>query len=173
MVSVLKIFFLILIGAILSLTCTFALAFIVAVQQKKVPFSWEKMGLVIVGWFIICLGYIRHPRREIMKKYRRWESEKDLRTYRKAMMRVVKSRNNRVAIEVDQMLINECKAMSKHDLERLTIQQTLTLEAYMTLYGARLGEAIVLEWEAPRKSEKVKVKAKSEFKIEKNKVVKK
>lgn len=171
MFYVLKIFFLILFGAILSLAITFAFAYIVAVQQKKVPFSWEKMSLAVVGWFIIVLGYLRHPRREFMKKYRKWESEKDLRAYKKAMMKVVKSRNNRAAIEVDRGLVNEVKGMSKHDLERTVIQQTLTLEAYMTLYGSRLAEAIVLEWESPRTAEKIRTK--SEFKIKGNKVVKK
>lgn len=169
MFSVLKIFFLILIGAVLSLALTFSLAFIVAVKQKKVKFSWEKMALSVTGCFIIVLGYIRNPRREIMKHYRKWVSEKDLREYRKAMKRVVRSRNNRAAIEVDPGIMSEVRSLSKHDLERTVIQQTLTLEAYMTLYGARLAEAIVLEWPAPVKSQKPK----GNFKIKGKKAGKK
>lgn len=171
---VLKIFSVILFGALLSLVITFSLAFLVSVQQGKVPFSWEKMALAVTGWLVICYGYIRKPKKiwmKVSRKYRIWKSEEDLRAYRKAMMKVVKSKNNRAAIEVDAGIIAEVKMMSKHDLERLAVQQTLTLEAYMTLYGARLGEAIVLEWEAPRKSEKVKTKA--EFAIKGKKVVKK
>ena len=158
-----------------------AIHYLYVCWKKKIKVSFKSFGCVVLGWFLIAKktlpifvhkakGKVKRLAITVLSFRAARAANKDLRDYRKAVKRVLRSKNDRIVIEVDREIIDHHKTLSKHDLERLAIQQSLALEAYMAIYGQKLYEAIAFEWSIPRSSDKIKTKG--DFEVVGRKVVK-